>query len=82
MGGQRSQQLCVAAADPSAFKREGQQQEQYSCHNKRFYEMGRPSDLTDNPELRFTPAGTPVVNFTVASTPRVFDRNANEWRFQ
>jgi len=36
-------------------------------------------NLTDNPELRFTPAGTPVVNFTVASTPRVFDRNANEW---
>ena len=35
--------------------------------------------LTDNPELRFTPAGTPVANFTVASTPRMFDRNTNEW---
>ena len=31
-------------------------------------------------ELRFTPSGAAVVNFTVASTPRTFDRNANEWK--
>lgn len=31
-------------------------------------------------ELRFTPAGAAVVNFTVASTPRTFDRNSNEWK--
>ncbi len=37
-------------------------------------------NLTADPELRFTPAGAPVANFTVASTPRTFDRQANEWR--
>lgn len=37
-------------------------------------------NLTTDPELRFTPAGQAVANFTVASTPRVFDRRANEWR--
>ncbi|MFE9575358.1 single-stranded DNA-binding protein [Nocardia sp. NPDC006044] len=37
-------------------------------------------NLTADPELRFTPAGVAVANFTVASTPRVFDRNANEWK--
>ena len=31
-------------------------------------------------ELRFTPSGAAVVNFTVASTPRTFDRQANEWK--
>lgn len=31
-------------------------------------------------ELRFTPAGAAVATFTVASTPRTFDRNANEWK--
>ena len=31
-------------------------------------------------ELRFTPTGAAVVNFTVASTPRTFDRNSNEWK--
>ncbi|MGR6521854.1 single-stranded DNA-binding protein [Rhodococcus erythropolis] len=36
-------------------------------------------NLTDSPELRFTPAGAAVANFTVASTPRTFDRNKNEW---
>ena len=35
--------------------------------------------LTDDPELRFTPSGDAVANFTVASTPRRFDRQANEW---
>ena len=37
-------------------------------------------NLTTDPELRFTPNGAPVANFTVASTPRQFDRHANEWR--
>ena len=37
-------------------------------------------NLTTDPELRFTPNGAPVANFTVASTPRQFDRQANEWR--
>ncbi|WP_067859805.1 single-stranded DNA-binding protein [Nocardia shimofusensis] len=37
-------------------------------------------NLTSDPELRFTPAGVAVANITVASTPRVFDRNSNEWK--
>lgn len=37
-------------------------------------------NLTADPELRFTPAGAAVANFTIASTPRNFDRQANEWR--
>ncbi len=37
-------------------------------------------NLTADPELRFTPSGAAVANFTVASTPRTFDRNTNEWR--
>ncbi|NLU84279.1 single-stranded DNA-binding protein [Rhodococcus sp. HNM0569] len=37
-------------------------------------------NLTADPELRFTPAGAAVVNFTVASTPRIFDRQTNEWK--
>lgn len=37
-------------------------------------------NLTGDPELRFTPSGAAVANFTVASTPRNFDRQANEWR--
>lgn len=37
-------------------------------------------NLTDDPELRFTPTGVPVTRFTVASTPRTFDRAANAWR--
>lgn len=37
-------------------------------------------NLTDDPELRFTPNGAPVANFTVASTPRFVDRQTNEWR--
>ena len=35
---------------------------------------------TAPPELRFTQSGTAVANFTVASTPRTFDRQANEWK--
>ncbi|MDF1487375.1 single-stranded DNA-binding protein [Tessaracoccus caeni] len=37
-------------------------------------------NLTSDPELRFTPSGAAVANFTVASTPRTFDRQTNEWR--
>ena len=37
-------------------------------------------NLTADPELRFTPSGAAVANFTVASTPRIFDKNANEWK--
>ena len=36
-------------------------------------------NLTADPELRFTPSGAAVANFTVASTPRTFDRQTNEW---
>jgi single-strand DNA-binding protein len=35
--------------------------------------------LTGDPELRFIPSGAGVANFTVASTPRRFDRQKNEW---
>ncbi len=37
-------------------------------------------NLTADPELRFTPSGAAVANFTVASTPRQFDRQSNEWK--
>jgi single-strand DNA-binding protein len=37
-------------------------------------------NLTADPELRFTPSGAAVANFTVASTPRAFDRQSNEWK--
>lgn len=37
-------------------------------------------NLTADPELRFAPNGNAVANFTVASTPRFFDKQANEWR--
>ena len=36
-------------------------------------------NLTADPELRFTPNGASVANFKVASTPRTFDRQTNEW---
>lgn len=36
-------------------------------------------NLVANPEIRFTPNGAAVANFTVASTPRTFDRQSNEW---
>src|SRR4051812_45824873 len=39
-------------------------------------------NLTADPELRFTPSGAAVANFTVASTPRAFDRQTNEWKDQ
>ncbi|MFO7243667.1 MAG: single-stranded DNA-binding protein [Actinomycetes bacterium] len=37
-------------------------------------------NLTSDPELRFIQSGAAVVNFTVASTPRTFDRQSNEWK--
>lgn len=37
-------------------------------------------NLTDDPELRFTSSGAAVANFTVASTPRFFDKNTNDWK--
>ncbi|MBE7189172.1 single-stranded DNA-binding protein, partial [Jatrophihabitans endophyticus] len=37
-------------------------------------------NLTADPELRFTPSGAAVASFTIASTPRNFDRNTNEWK--
>ena len=37
-------------------------------------------NLTADPELRFTPAGAAVANFTIASTPRSFDKNTNSWK--
>ena len=37
-------------------------------------------NLTGDPELRFTPSGAAVANFTVASTPRTFDKQSNEWK--
>jgi single-strand DNA-binding protein len=37
-------------------------------------------NLTADPELRFTASGLPVANFTIASTPRTFDRQTSEWK--
>jgi single-strand DNA-binding protein len=37
-------------------------------------------NLTDDPELRFVPSGAAVAHFTVASTPRVYDRESGEWK--
>src|SRR6476619_8281493 len=37
-------------------------------------------NLTADPELRFTPSGAAVASFTIASTPRTFDRNTSEWK--
>ena len=37
-------------------------------------------NLTDDPELRFTPSGAAVANFTIASTPRTLDKATNEWK--
>lgn len=37
-------------------------------------------NLTADPEIRFTPSGAAVASFTVASTPRTFDRQAGEWK--
>jgi single-strand DNA-binding protein len=36
-------------------------------------------NLTDDPELRFTPAGAAVAKFTVASTPRTYDKTSGQW---
>ncbi len=37
-------------------------------------------NLTDDPELRFTPSGAAVAKFRVASTPRTFDRESGQWK--
>ena len=37
-------------------------------------------NLVDDPILRFTPSGAAVANFTIASTPRAFDKQSNEWK--
>jgi single-strand DNA-binding protein len=37
-------------------------------------------NLTEDPELRFTPSGAAVAKFRIASTPRTFDRQTNEWK--
>ncbi len=37
-------------------------------------------NVTADPELRFTTSGAPVANFTVASTPRSFDKATGEWK--
>lgn len=37
-------------------------------------------NLTADPELRFNPSGAAVASFTIASTPRTFDRQSNEWK--
>lgn len=36
-------------------------------------------NLTEDPNLRFTPSGVPVASFTVASTPRIYDKQAQQW---
>ncbi|MDN6738464.1 MAG: single-stranded DNA-binding protein, partial [Corynebacterium sp.] len=36
-------------------------------------------NVVADPSLRFTPAGAPVANFRVASTPRVFNKQTNQW---
>jgi single-strand DNA-binding protein len=37
-------------------------------------------NLTGDPELRFTPSGAAVVSFTVAATPRTYDKDTNKWK--
>src|SRR5437762_12571478 len=37
-------------------------------------------NLTDDPELRFTPSGAAVARFRVASTPRTLDKQSGEWK--
>ena len=37
-------------------------------------------NLTSDPELRWTPSGAAVANFTIASTPRTLDRETQEWK--
>ena len=37
-------------------------------------------NLVSDPELRFTPSGSAVANFTIASTPRTFDKQTNDWK--
>lgn len=39
-------------------------------------------NLVSDPELKFVPSGSAVASFTIASTPRVFDRHSQEWKDQ
>ena len=43
-------------------------------------QMTLVGNLTEDPELRFAPAGQPVAKFRVASTPRFLDKSTNEWK--
>ncbi|TFI50026.1 single-stranded DNA-binding protein, partial [Micrococcus endophyticus] len=58
---------------------DGRTPEDRSDHGRRDRHH-RVGNLTADPELRFTPNGAAVANFTVASTPRTFDRQTNEWK--
>jgi single-strand DNA-binding protein len=61
-------------------------QQQPSAQNQEHHIMAGETtitvigNLTNDPELRFTPSGSAVANFTIASTPRTFDRQSNEWK--
>jgi single-strand DNA-binding protein len=37
-------------------------------------------NLVDDPEMRFTPSGVALARFTIASTPRAFDKTTNQWK--
>src|SRR5919199_2737749 len=37
-------------------------------------------NLTDDPELRFSPSGVAVAKFRIATTPRVYDRTSSQWK--
>ncbi|MEU3514630.1 single-stranded DNA-binding protein [Streptomyces sp. NPDC006654] len=37
-------------------------------------------NLTDDPEMKFTEGGAALAKFTIAVTPRSFDRNSNQWK--
>ena len=50
------------------------------AHHVRRYRYHPGRNLTADPELRFTQSGVPVADFTVASTPRIFDRASGEWK--
>ena len=43
-------------------------------------ELRMSGNLTADPDLRYTNSGTPALSFTIAQTPRVFDRAANDWK--
>jgi single-strand DNA-binding protein len=74
--------ISVPAADPYRLT---EPQNPTSPLRKAFNMSGETTitvigNLVADPELRFTPSGSAVANFTVASTPRTFDRQSNEWK--